>query len=239
MNRWMHVSAKISMGMLITSMAINVMAGRPLATDDAGTADAKTCQVESWIEKQASEHEWVVSPACGLVDGVELGFEYARPESINDVTAEAGLALKWVPASWQTSTAWGDLNFGLKFSTGHAKPVGSGWRPVDRGALLLATLVPNEQWTVHGNLGAVYDRDNKTTGTVLNVATTYTPTDNWLVFAEVQANDKHEVFDKNVLSSGVRYWLVPDKLGVDLTASHQKGALTLWTVGFGWYGLFK
>jgi hypothetical protein len=238
MNHWVSVAAK-SMVVLISSMALNVMAGRPLSTDDAGTADAKSCQVESWVEKQDKESAWVISPACGLVDGIELGFEYVRPETRDEIKAEAGLALKWVPASWQTSTAWGDLNFGLKFATGHAKPVGSGWRPVERGALLLATLVPNDRWTVHGNVGGVYDRESRTTGTVLNVATTYTPSNEWLVFGEVQANNKHDVFGKTVTSSGVRYWLVGDQLGVDVTASHQQGVPTLWTVGFGWYGLFK
>lgn len=214
-------------------------AGRPLGTDDAGVADAGTCQIESWIERQDSQHTWFTSPACGVVSGVEFGAEYVRPEHSSTAGVAAGLALKWVPESWQMSTAWGDLGLGLKLSTGHAKPAGATWETSDSTVALLASLNATDTVSVHVNAGLTRDRASQVNGTLLNVAAVWTPASPWLLFAETQAYNHTDVFGKPVTSAGVRYWLIPDKLGVDLTTSHQSKAPALWSFGIGWYGLFK
>ena len=54
-------------------------AGRPLASDDAGTADAGTCQVEVWAERSDRDRATVIAPACGIAKGVELGSDYTLP----------------------------------------------------------------------------------------------------------------------------------------------------------------
>ena len=55
------------------------MAGRPLSSDDASTADAGTCQVEAWSARDtrdtndtrsASARSVVLAPACGLAAGL-------------------------------------------------------------------------------------------------------------------------------------------------------------------------
>lgn len=229
--------------MLLTGVLAGVVsaahAGRPLGTDDAGVADAGTCQVESWIERQDKQHAWVTSPACGVISGVELGAEYVRPEHSGTLGVSAGMALKWVPESWQMVTPWGDLNWGLKVSTGHAKPPGAQWETTDSTVALLATLSASDNVAVHVNTGVTRDRASSVNGTLLNVAAVWTPAEPWLLFAETQAYTHTDVFGKPVTSTGVRYWLISDKLGVDLTASHQPNSPTLWTFGIGWYGLFK
>lgn len=192
-----HVSKYTTLAILLAVVAAvdDANAGRPLATDDAGTTPANSCQLETWIEKQGSEHAWVVSPACGVADGVELGLEYVHPESrVDDVKAEAGLALKWAPPSWQLATAWGDMNFGVKLSAGHVKPVDAGWRTVDRGVLALISWSPDDAWAVHVNVGAARDPSIDKTAALLNLATTYAPSAEWLVFAEVQTNNKQVAF---------------------------------------------
>jgi hypothetical protein len=50
-------------------------AGRPLTTDDAGVAEAGSCQIESWLEHQPGTpgprqpQGFVLAPACGLAPG--------------------------------------------------------------------------------------------------------------------------------------------------------------------------
>ncbi|WP_036248260.1 MULTISPECIES: hypothetical protein [unclassified Methylibium] len=87
-------------------------AGRPLGTDDAGTAGATTCQVESWAERNSSTRErtWVVSPACGVGDAVEINLELARTVPDGGTRLESGLAVKWVDPAWKS----GAFNWGMK-----------------------------------------------------------------------------------------------------------------------------
>jgi hypothetical protein len=230
---------QLSMSCLLLCAGHTAHAGRPLSTDDAGVADAGTCQLESWIERQDSEHIWVTSPACGLLPGLELGAEYVHPENREDIHAEAGLALKWVPESWQFNTPWGDLGLGLKLSSGHVKPRGDGWQTSESTVAVLASLAASDEVSVHVNTGVTRDRASHVKGTLLNVAAVWTPSASWLLFAETQASSHTDIFGKPVTSAGVRYWLMPDQLGLDLTSSHQSGSDTRWTFGVGWYGLFK
>jgi len=53
-------------------------AGRPLATDDAGTTPQGECQLEAWGEWQHERHGGVIAPACGVTSTLELSAAYAR-----------------------------------------------------------------------------------------------------------------------------------------------------------------
>ena len=222
-----------------TLLPITAQAGRPLASDDAGTADVGTCQIETWLERAGSERAWAFAPACGIAKGMEIGADYTLPHPRDTVRATGGLAFKWVPEGWLAATPAGELNFGLKLSVSFDHRIAAGWHRSETGVLGLATLKPNDDIAVHANLGAAYEHSSGTTATLLNLAIAWTPSDQALLFAETQANSKSAVFGGTVNTAGGRWWLVKDRLGLDLTASRQAGATvgTLWTLGLGWYGL--
>lgn len=219
--------------------ALPAQAGRPLATDDAGTAESGTCQVEAWGEKAGPDRALVVAPACGVLPGLELGAELVRPQPRDVVRSGAGLALKWAPESWSMDTGAGKLNLGIKLGAAWVQPAGAGWQRADSGALALASLKLDEAWTLHGNVGVAREHIGGARASVGNLALVWTPAGPWLFFAEAQANSRREVFGGTVSTVGARYWLMPDKLGLDLTASRESGAggPTRWTFGLGWYGI--
>lgn len=214
-------------------------AGRPLASDDAGTAEARTCQLESWVERGDGANAWVVAPACGIAQDMELGADHTRPGSRDLVRAAAGLAFKWVPQAWRVETRAGELNFGVKLGAAFEHPAAGGWRSAETGVLALATLSAGANWTWHANLGAARSRSSGATASLLNVALVWTPRDEALLFVETQANNRRSVFGGTVNTAGARWWLVKDSFGVDVSASREVGggSGTLWTLGFGWYGL--
>ena len=220
-------------------LPVTARAGRPLASDDAGTADTGTCQIESWLERAANERAWVFAPACGIAKGIEIGADYSVPHPRDTMRASGGLALKWVPEGWRATTPAGKINFGLKLNLSFEHPSAAGWRRSETGVLALATLKPNDELAVHANLGPAHRHDSGTTAALLNLAIAWTPSDRTLLFAESQANSKSAVFGGTVNSTGGRWWLVKDRFALDLTASRQAGAAigTLWTLGLGWYGL--
>jgi hypothetical protein len=223
----------------LAALTATAWAGRPLATDDAGTAEVGTCQVEGWIERAGSEGAWVVAPACGVAKGLELGADHTRPRHRDELRGSAGLALKWVPEAWRADSPAGEIGFGLKLAQSFDRPAGAGWRGSETGALALATLQPGGDWTVHANLGAARERSSGSTAALLNLAVVWTPHEQALLFAETQANNRRPVFGGTLNTVGGRWWLAKDRVGLDLTASREAGigGATLWTVGLGWYGL--
>lgn len=213
------------------------LAGRPLATDDASTAQASTCQLEGWFEHGAPDRAWVLAPACGLVPGLELGAEVRLTRAPEPVAREAGPGLKLAPQAWRWATPAGAQALGLKSGATFEQQGGDRWRHASTAVAGLATL-QGEGWALHANLGPQTDRALDRSATLLNLALAWTPAAPWLVIAELQANDRPSLFGNTVRTVGARWWLRPDTVGVDLTASRTAGAATTsWTLGFGWYGL--
>lgn len=231
--------SRVVPAIMLALLPVMAQAGRPLASDDAGTADAGSCQLESWLERAGADRAMVLAPACGIAKGVELGADYTLPHPRDVLRAAAGLAVKWAPEAWRTDTPAGALNFGLKLSSAFEHSAGVGWRRSETAALALATIVPADALTVHVNLGAARDRDSRTTATLLNLAVAWTPHDAALLFAETHANNRRAAFGGTVNTIGARWWAISERFGLDLSASREAGAAggTLWTFGFGWYGL--
>ncbi len=213
-------------------------AGRPLATDDAGVADFGTCQFEAFGNVPGMTKPYVASPACGIWHGVELGGEYDWLHPRDKTRAESSVALKVVPESWGFNSPIGELNFGLKLAQGFVQPADRGWLGSDTSGLLLVSLKASDEWTLHANLGAGHDRESGDDAALFNLAAVWTPHERVLLFAEVLTNTRSEIFGGTTKNVGGRYWLIPDVLGVDLTAGRESGSgSTVWTVGFGWYGI--
>lgn len=164
--------------------------------------------------------------------------DYTSPYPQEMVKANAGLALKVVPESWQIKTGMGDLNFGVKLSTAMEEPKDANWQGTQSAVLGLATLRINDAWTLHANLGMASDRVTNATATLMRLAAVWTPHERWLVFAETQDNNRHDIFGQTINTLGTRWWLVPEKVGLDLTASRNPSSTeTTWSVGLGWYGI--
>ena len=224
---------------IITAFSNPAWAGRPLSTDDAATADLGTCQIESWRDKQSSTQTTTVAPACGVFKGIELGIDYARDSGSGERSYGRGIALKWVPESWQAKTTVAEFNAGVKFSAAQERQPGEGWKAAEQSALLMVSSKFSDTISAHINLGSIKSRGENVRGTVLNAALVASFDPHVLVFIESQTNDRRTVFGPTVNTIGARYWVVPEKIGVDVTASRNAGGNqgTTWGVGFGWYGL--
>lgn len=209
-------------------------AGRPLGTDDAATASAGTCQIETWFERAAGPRarSWVLSPACGLGEAVELGIELARTVPDNGIRLQSGLAVKWVDPAWQA----GALNWGFKawHGSAHGRHTPR-TAPTASGAMGLLTWRASETVAVHGNLGFEKNHASRSTDPLLHLALSWDATP-WLTLVAEAMAQRPSPTQRHL---GARWWLQPERLALDFTAGRNAGAEPARnvTVGLGWYGI--
>lgn len=220
--------------------ACSVHAGRPLATDDAATAEAGSCQVEAWQERSRDARETVLAPACGLRGGLELGAEHAWIRPGAGLRGSGAVSLKWAPQAARLETSAGELGLGLKIAADFERPAAASLHHAGSSVLALATLKAGPSLALHLNVGWARARgDAPAAGSawIGRVALAWTPTPDWLVYAEALGNGRPAAFGDTVLATGVRRWLVPERLGLDLTLARERGGPRTVGVGLGWYGI--
>jgi len=236
-------SGNLSLCWLLPALALSASAahaGRPLATDDAGTAEAGSCQVELWQDRTSQARDTVLAPACGLPGGLEIGAEHVWPRPAADLRGAGALSLKWAPPQARRETAAGELAFGLKLALDVERPADAGLRHAGSSVLALATLRPGKDLALHLNLGLATARGSGPaagSGWVARAALAWTPSEPWLVFAEALGNGRPAAFGSTVLATGVRRWIVPERLGLDLTLARERGGPRVLGAGLGWYGI--
>jgi hypothetical protein len=207
-------------------------AGRPLATEDAGVNPTGQCQLESWVDVASDGHHAHFAPACGVLDGLELGFEAVVDPPATEHAQARALALKWAPEWLQ----WQDWRFGLKAGTMSQKYVGeTGWHHGNWSVLGIASLPINDEWTLHLNAGHQHSIESENGVVTYGAAMTWSPHPRWQLFGEING-ERHSPTNQTV---GMRWWLIPDQLGLDVTGSRTNATADsrAWGVGIGWYGL--
>jgi hypothetical protein len=208
-----------------------VHAGRPLNTDDAGTAAPAQCQLEAWVDSSGNSRNRHLAPACGLGAGLELGAEFIDASPAAEQGQARNLDVKWVP-EWATWRTW---QFGLRVDVNAAKTPDTGgrWRHQLSGLTALASLTLDEQWALHLNAGHARDHLARADATPYAAGIAWTPLQNWLLFAEIGGQDRAPLTQ----GAGLRWWLIPDRLSLDAAISRICGTAGSHTrsLGLGWY----
>lgn len=207
-------------------------AGRPLSVEDAGVNDFRNCQVEFWLDRTDNENVFFPGVACGVADGLELGVGLAAPRRTSRADQGRELALKWAPewAQWQ---GW---RWGAKLAKSFDRPAGeTRWQDGAINALGIASYPFGDALTLHLNGGVEFTRRPAEANATAGLALAWTPADRWIVFAEMFGAQRSGA----TRGAGLRYWVVPEVLGLDLTAqrTNTAGGVNTYTVGLGWYGL--
>ena len=161
-HHWRHLLAGITcLG------ALHAHAGRPLTTDDAGANNQAVCQIETWVDNASDARSTHFAPACGLIDGLELGLEFIRVSPGSEQMQGRAIGLKWAP-EW---ASWAGWRFGLKAGTSNGKaPDETDWHQAANSFSALASRPLNSEWTLHLNLGREHDRIEHTSSNTYAVA---------------------------------------------------------------------
>jgi hypothetical protein len=225
-------AAKVLIWALGAGVGAHAWAARPMTTEDADSSEAGQCQVEAWTDHDHRGQHAHLSPACGLVDGVELGAELIGGSPASAEPSSRALSLKWTP-TWLTWEGW---IAGIKAGAEQKKSPNTGrWGAAGASLTALASRHLSDDLTLHINLGHYHSQPATPTATLAAAGLAWTPQERWLVFAELQAQHQASALQQ----AGVRWWLLPDQLGLDLTAGRSNGVRNSrsWGLGLGWYGL--
>jgi hypothetical protein len=217
-------------------LALSAYAGRPLNTDDASAAPAATCQVETWHDRASGLRNTVAGAACGIGSGVEIGAEVARARFTgNAAEATGAIGFKWAPEAANFQTAAGALRLGVKAGMQGLRDTGNSWSRTGHGVTGLASLEVLPSFALHANLALERQRGNSDTEPSLLMAAVWSPSADGLLFAEFTAAARSN--GGGTRAFGGRYWIKPEKLGLDISASKGPGGPLVWTAGLGIYGL--
>lgn len=207
-------------------------AARPLTVDDTGVNDVGTCHIEAWRDHQHGSRHLHAAPTCGVLPGLELNLETVRSSPAAEQAQGRFLGLRWVPQA----ARWGAWQFGLKGGWLQEKPAGERrWRSDNWSASAMASRPLGESVTLLLNLGHTHLTDQQQRLTTHGVALVWNPSPRWLLYAEALGDTRHAVQK----GAGVRWWLIPEVLGLDLTAmrTDARADSRVWGVGLGWYGI--
>lgn len=228
-----HPSAKwlvISLGSI--AFVGSVHAARPLTVDDTGVNEVGTCQLEAWRDHEHGARHLHVAPTCGVLPGLELNLEAVRSAPASEQSQGRFLGFRWVPESARL----GEWQFGLKAGWLQEKPAGeSRWQDGNWSASVMASRPLSDDVTLLLNLGHTHLPDQQQKLTTHGVALMWNVTPRWMLYAELLGDTRHAVQK----GAGLRYWLIPEVLGLDLTAmrTDSRADSRVWGVGFGWYGI--
>ena len=197
---------------LLLLVATPAFAGRPLTVDDAAIAEAKTCQIESWVDRY--EHAttgWFV-PACNFGLNTELQAGFARTRADGESRfSEAYVQAKTLLRESTDSEPWG---VGLV--------VGVTRRPLNqnhRGWHHPYVLVPFTQaicgtaLVFHANVGWTRDREERRDLSLWGAAIEAGVSERLTLVAEAYGRNSEKPF----VRVGGRWSAIPNHLDVDLT----------------------
>lgn len=198
---------------LLLLAAPAAQAARPFVTDDARVVDKGGCQVETFVKRQRrfDETEFWFLPACNPW-GSELTAGYARVDStpFGD-TRTAILQLKTLLKPLETDGSGFALTVGM-LANAASSPFFNGI-----GSFSFAA----DRVVLHANLGGIRDNvANRSRGT-------------WGVGAEVLLAAPRlygileaygQTGEKPTLHTGLRVWIVPNRVQVDSTVGLQQAS---------------
>lgn len=214
-------AASLALMLLPTS----VQAARPSVTDDARIVDAKACQLETWLRFNRGSTEYWAQPACNFTGKLELTFGGALTHSEGRTrTSDVVLQGKTVFKPLETN----DWGWGL--AVGHVRhPNTPGSGSGDWYAYVPLTLsLRDDRVFIHANVGWLSQAPARSLASPdVRIGRTQRPT--WGLGTEVQlaANTWWigETFQQGAgrpfFQTGVRHWLVKDRLQLDATVGNR------------------
>lgn len=198
-------------------------AARPMITDDARVVDAKSCQLETWMQFYLSGMEYWALPGCNFFGNLELTLggalskEVAKSTRATDALFQGKLLLKPLePNGWGAG-----LTMGYVYrSTAHVRDLLG-----DFYAYFPASFSFFEDFFVlHVNMGWLYERAARQNHLTWGLGSEIQLSGrSWLISELFGRESFRPSQNQPFFHAGLRIWLLPERLQIDGTYGGQFG----------------
>lgn len=198
----------------------HVHAARPLIVDDARIVDAKSCQLESWMQKNTGSVEFWALPSCNLTGNLELTAGGAMSSGLEDS--------KNPNLQFQAKTLFKNTE---EHGWGIGLTVGGVYRPtINTNRNLTGDLYINipatfalrsDRLFLNTNIGWLFNHSESSRHHMtMGVGTEFSLSRNLWFIAETFG--RHH--DRPFYHLGFRFWIVPDRIQIDTTYGNRMAA---------------
>jgi hypothetical protein len=216
--------AALTLGAMIATSSLVAQAGAPLVTDDAAVVEAKSCQLEAWVEAARGARSYWLVPACNFTGNLELSVGAASLHSDGGPSSHQ--------VQFQAKTVFGQSADGF-WSVGAVGGAARDTGPIQNGASssayyakALLSLYASEAFEVDLNVGASNAFGAGAT-VVAGAAVQYTLLSRATLLAEIFRDER----GPGKYQLGGRYALVPSHLEAYVSYGNRLGN----AVGGGWW----
>jgi hypothetical protein len=184
-----------------------------MVTDDARIADAKACQLESWVKRNPDRTEIWALPACNFTGNLELTLggtttrEAGRTRAPDAVVQGKTLFKAMDPNGWGVGLAAGAI------------------RHPDAGSRDWYAYVPasfsfrDDAVVIHTNLGWLREDETRRSRLIWGLGTEVQLAEGTWLIAETFGQNQGKPFHQ----LGLRHWLVPNRIQLDATYGDRNG----------------
>ena len=203
---------RLSLPILLATLAHPALAARPMTTDDARLTDARACQLESWLHLHDSQREWWALPACNPGGNLEITIGGAI--AYNESTAQSGAQVAQVKTLFKPLETNG---WGIGLAAGYAVQPGKTRSGSAYFYIPASFSFADDHLVIHTNLGYTREREHQANRLTWGLGSEILITPRLYVIAETYGQDKGNPF----FQTGLRYWIIPNRLQIDTTYGSQ------------------
>jgi hypothetical protein len=213
----------------LVACAMPALAGRPLASEDAGVLDRGDCELEGAAAHAsvsgASGSERALQLGCGIGFDTQLALGLARA-SAGGAHAD-GLALGGKTSLWKGSE---DAGLALAYSLAWGRAGGGSWEHAETALNLAYSRPTSKELTLHANLGHARDEIGGAAATTWSLALEHAGFGALAPMAEVFGDDREGPW----WNLDLRWTVADEKFYIDASYGRQmaSGRARLVTLGF-------
>lgn len=199
---------------LCGTLMASAQAAGPLVTDEASIVDPGACQLETWFKRNRGSSETWTQPACNPTGNLELTLGGARTSDgggtrTSDLVLQAKTIVKPLAPN-----GWG---WGIMFGSNRHPDIGGtrDWY----ATVPLSMSFNDDRLLVHANLGWLREQEQRRDRLTWGLASEAQIDARNGLIAEVFGQDQ----DRPFYQFGLRHWLLPERVQIDLTYGNRFG----------------
>lgn len=209
----------------LAAIPITSYAGRPMVVDDAALVSPKSCQLETWMQRNQDNKEFWAVPACNIGGNFELAVGIGHLNSDSDHNSFASLQGKTLIKPLETND-WGiGFSFGTQINT---KTTSHQDFFIN---LPMSLSILDDHFIFHTNFGWIHENHSQKNSTTWGIGTEASISSPFSLTAEIYGNDRNDSF----FQTGFRYMLYKDFIQLDASYGNQFSHLkdsSFFSIGF-------